>query len=95
MWTFFIAVLLIVVPVSFGTGERYECQAEQQIRSSKSTPNDSSAVSFDPCTMVDAEILPWMRWSFDGGIAMLCVSAWAFWRSKEKQKERSVGEIQT
>ena len=95
IWAFFVAVLLIVVPVSFGAGERYECQTEQQIRSLKGTPNDSSAVSFDPCAMVDAGVLPWMRWSFDSGIVMLCVSSWAFWRSREKRKERSVGEIQT
>jgi hypothetical protein len=82
VWTLFIAVLLIVVPVSFGAGEKYECQAEQRFRSLNGTRNDASAVSFDPCTMVDSGMLPWMRWSFDGGILMLCVSAWASWRSR-------------
>ena len=95
IWAFFVAVLLIVVPVSFRAGERYECQTDQQVRSSKSTPDDSSTLSFDPCTMVDAGMLPWMRWSFDSGVVMLCVGAWAFGRSREKRKERLVGEIQT
>ena len=93
MWAFFVAMLLIVVPISFGAGERYECQSEQQIRSLKGTPTDASASSFDPCTMVDSGMLPWMRWSFDSGIVLLCVSAWAFGRSRRTQKIRSAQEI--
>jgi len=95
IWTFFVGMLLIVVPVSFGAGERYECQSEQQMRSLKGTPTDASAISFDPCTMVDSGVLPWMRWSFDGGIVLLCASVWTSWRSRKTQKYRSGREVHT
>jgi hypothetical protein len=79
--------LLIMVVSSFGAGETYEFRTEQRLHFSASVENDASGVAFDPCTMVDSGMLPWMRWSIVSGVVMLCVSAWAFGRGRKRAME--------
>jgi hypothetical protein len=82
---FYVATLLIVIPLAYLSGERGYCETTERRAVNKAASANPEEVPFDDvCTMIDFGMTNAVHYSFLGGIVLIIVAAASYGRDRKK-----------